>query len=248
MKKVYVTGIGPGDHDSMTFRAERVLEACDVIVGYTVYVELVKKSFPGKKFLTTPMKQEKERCILAFSEAMKDRQVAMICSGDAGVYGMAGLVYEIGRDFPEVEVEIIPGITAALSGAALLGAPLMHDFAVISLSDLLTPWETIEKRLRMAAEGDFSICLYNPSSRKRADYLKKACMILMESRPEDTVCGVVKNAGRDGEFKTIMTLKELAGYEADMFTTVFVGNSCTMKLQSGTPSRPVMVTPRGYRL
>ena len=245
MKKLFVVGIGPGDYESMTIRAEKALKECSVIVGYTVYVELIEEFFPGKEFLTTPMRQEKERCRMAFSEAEKGKTTAMICSGDAGVYGMAGLIYEIGTEFPEVEIEIVPGITAALSGAALLGAPLTHDFAVISLSDLLTPWEKIEKRLLAAAEADFSICLYKPASKKRADYLRRACELLLKSRPAETVCGIVRNIGRDGEEKKLMSLGELRDYEADMFTTVFIGNSQTFL--EGRDSQ-VMVTPRGYRL
>lgn len=271
MKKIYVAGIGPGDYESMTIKVERILRGCDVIIGYTVYVELAERFFPGKVFLTTPMRQEEERCRMAFLEAMKEQTVAMICSGDAGIYGMAGLVLEIGKDFPEVSVEVVPGITAASSGAAVLGAPLMHDFAVISLSDLLTPWEKIEARLRLSAKADFAVCLYNPASKKRADYLKRACEIMMEYKDENTVCGVVKNIGRDGEEKQIMSLKELSVWQADMFTTVFVGNSQTMRMEnpaSGMTSGkenngPVtegkksgknvidcgwMVTPRGYRL
>lgn len=242
MKKIYVVGIGPGEYESMTIRACRILKECDVIVGYTVYVELVEQYFPGKEFLTTPMRREKERCELAFSEAVKGKTVAMICSGDAGVYGMAGLILELQGGYPEVSVEIVPGITAASSGAAVLGAPLMHDFAVISLSDLLTPWEKIEERLRAAGKADFSVCLYNPASKKRADYLRRACGILMEFKSPETVCGVVRNIGRQGEEKRIMTLGELASYEADMFTTVFVGNSQTKALADR------MVTPRGYKL
>ena len=245
MKKLFVVGIGPGDYESMTIRAEKALKECSVIVGYTVYVELIEEFFPGKEFLTTPMRQEKERCRMAFSEAEKGKTTAMICSGDAGVYGMAGLIYEIGTEFPEVEIEIVPGITAALSGAALLGAPLTHDFAVISLSDLLTPWEKIEKRLLAAAEADFSICLYNPASKKRADHLRRACELLLKSRPAETVCGIVRNIGRDGEEKKLMSLGELRDYEADMFTTVFIGSSQTFL--KGQDSQ-VMVTPRGYRL
>ena len=199
MKKLYVVGMGPGDHDSMTIRADRVLRECDVIVGYTVYVELAEQYYPEKEFLTTPMRRETERCRLAFSEASKGRTTAMICSGDAGVYGMAGLILEIGREYPEVSVEIVPGVTAASSGAAGLGAPLMHDFAVISLSDLLTPWEQIEERLEAAAKAGFVICLYNPSSKKRADYLQKACDIFLKYRRPDTICGFVKNIGREGE-------------------------------------------------
>lgn len=242
MNKLYAVGIGPGDYEKITLEAEKVLSSCDVIVGYTVYVDLVREHFPGKEFLTTPMRREEERCRMAFEEAAKGKTTAMICSGDAGVYGMAGLILEIGREYPEVSVEIVPGVTAASSGAAVLGAPLMHDFAVISLSDLLTPWETIEKRLRAAAMGDLCVCIYNPSSKKRAGYLRRACEILMEEKSPDTVCGAVKNIGREGEESQVMTLGELSGYEADMFTTVFVGNSQTMELSGA------MVTPRGYRL
>ena len=171
--KIYVVGIGPGAYEQMTMRAAEALRRCDVIVGYTVYVELVKEHFANKRFLTTPMKKEIERCRLAFEEANKGYTVAMICSGDAGVYGMSGLMLEIGQEYPHVEVEVIPGVTAANGGAAVLGAPLIHDFAVISLSDLLTPWEKIEKRLLCASKADFVICLYNPSSKKRHDYLQK---------------------------------------------------------------------------
>ena len=165
----------------------------------------------------------------------------MICSGDAGVYGMAGLILELLPEFPGVEAEIVPGVTAALSGAALLGAPLGHDFAVISLSDLLTPAEVIEKRLRAAAQGDFSICIYNPSSKKRAGYLKWACRILMEYKRPETVCGLVRNIGREGEAVELMTLSQLMDAGADMFTTVFVGNEATREILGR------MVTPRGYR-
>ena len=246
MSTVYVVGLGPGAGEQMTVRAEKILEACPVILGYTVYIDLVREQYPEKKFLSTPMKQEVKRCQMAFEEAVKGQDVAMVCSGDAGVYGMAGLIYEVGREYPEIKIEIIPGITAATGGAAVLGAPLMHDFAVISLSDLLTPWETIENRLDAAAKTDFSICLYNPSSRKRAGYLKRACEIFLRYKSADTVCGIVKNIGRDGETKKVMTLAELKDYEADMFTTVFVGNSRTEKSVLG--GQNWMVTPRGYRI
>ena len=241
MKKLTVVGMGPGEYESMTLRAVKALNTCDVIVGYTVYVDLAKPYFPDKEFLTTPMKREIERCEMAFAEAEKGRSVVMICSGDAGIYGMAGPILELGEKHPEVEIEVIPGITAALSGGAVLGAPLMHDFAVISLSDLLTPWETIENRLDAAAKTDFSICLYNPSSRKRADYLKRACEIFLRYKSSNTVCGIVKNIGRDGETSRTMTLAELRNTKVDMFTTVFIGNSQTKEI------RDHMVTPRGYR-
>ncbi|MDD7142597.1 MAG: precorrin-3B C(17)-methyltransferase [bacterium] len=241
MGKVYVVGIGPGAKDQMTVRAAKVLSECQVIVGYTVYIDLIKEEYPDKICLSTPMRQEVQRCRMALEEAGKEQNVAVICSGDAGIYGMAGLVYELAADYSGVEIEVVPGITAASGGAAILGAPLMHDFAVISLSDLMTPWEKIEKRLRMAAMADFVICIYNPSSRKRADYLKKACLCMMEYKKEDTVCGIVKNIGREGECMKILSLKELSETDVDMFTTVFVGNEETRIIGDK------MVTPRGYK-
>lgn len=240
MSKVYVVGIGPGAYEKMTMEAARVLRSCDVIVGYTVYVDLVKEHFPEKEFLTTPMRKEVERCELAFEKAAEGKTVAMICSGDAGVYGMSGLMLEIGSRYPEIPVEMVAGVTAAIGGAAVLGAPLIHDFTLISLSDLLTPWEKIETRLRLAAQADFVICLYNPSSRKRHDYLQKACDLIMESQPETLVCGIVWNIGREGEAAKLCTLKELRDEQVDMFTTVFIGNSQTKELNGH------MVTPRGY--
>ena len=241
MSKIYVIGIGPGEYEQMTVKAIRCMEESDVIIGYTVYVDLVKEHFADKEFMTTPMKQEVKRCELAFEEAKKGKVVSMICSGDAGVYGMAGLMYEVGVRYPDVELTIVPGVTAATGGAAVLGAPLIHDFAVISLSDLLTPWETIEQRLLCAAKGDFSICLYNPSSKKRHDYLQKACRLVKTYRSEDTVCGIVSNIGREGQEMQVMTLKELEHTQVDMFTTVFIGNSMTKNVNGK------MVTPRGYK-
>lgn len=239
--KIYVTGLGPGAADQMTIRAKQVLEKCPVIIGYTVYVDLIRGDYPDKTFLSTPMRKEADRCRTAFEEASKGQDVAMVCSGDAGIYGMAGLICEIGRDYPDIGIEIVPGITAASGGAAVLGAPLMHDFAVISLSDLLTPWEKIAQRLRAAAEADFVICLYNPSSRKRADYLEKACRMILEYRAPETVCGIVRNIGREGETYEILSLERLKDTQVDMFTTVFIGNSNTMELNGR------MVTPRGYK-
>lgn len=241
MSKIYVTGLGPGAADQMTIRARNVLEHCPVIIGYTVYIDLIRDEFPDKTYLSTPMRKEADRCRMAFAEAEKGQDVAMVCSGDAGIYGMAGLICEIGRDYPEIGIEIVPGITAASGGAAVLGAPLMHDFAVISLSDLLTPWEKIERRLDAAAAADFVICLYNPSSRKRADYLERACEIVLKHKKGDTICGIVRNIGREGESCEILSLEELREKKVDMFTTVFIGNSATMELNGR------MVTPRGYR-
>ena len=241
MNKIYVIGIGPGNYEQMTVGAVQALENSDTIIGYTVYVDLVRDRFPGKEFLTTPMTKEVDRCVMAFEEAQKGKTVSMICSGDAGVYGMAGLMYEVGVRYPQTKLQIIPGVSAANGGAAVLGAPLIHDFCLISLSDLLTPWEKIEKRLRLASEADFSIVIYNPSSKKRADYLRKACDIMLESKSANTVCGIVSNIGREGETSRIMTLGELRDTNVDMFTTVFVGNEQTKNLNGK------MVTPRGYR-
>lgn len=240
MKKIYVVGIGPGAWEKMTLEAARALEESDTIVGYTVYIDLVKDHLKDKRFLSTPMTKETERCILAFEEAEKGQVVSMVCSGDAGVYGMAGLMYEIGQRYKDVELVILPGVTAAIGGAAVLGAPLIHDFCLISLSDLMTPWEKIEKRLANAAEADFVICLYNPSSKKRGTYLQKACDILLKYKRPETICGTVANIGREGEKYEIMSLEDLRETRVDMFTTVFIGNEET-KLLDGK-----MVTPRGY--
>ena len=239
---VFVVGMGPGEEKQMTGNALAALEESDVIVGYPVYLELLPERLKNKKCLSTPMRQEKERCILAFEEAAKGQTVSMVCSGDAGIYGMASLIYEIGERFPDTEIEIIPGITAACSGAAVLGAPLNHDFCVISLSDLLTPWEIIEARLEAAAKGDFAIAIYNPSSRKRADYLKKACEILLREMEPERPCGYVRNIGRENTEVYYCTLEELKDREADMFTTVFIGNSTTEMIGGK------MVTKRGYVL
>lgn len=241
MAKLYVVGLGPGAKDQMTLRARNVLDKCTVIIGYTVYIDLIRDDFREKEFLSTPMRQETRRCELAFQEAESGKDTAIVCSGDAGVYGMAGLILQIGKNHPDIPVEIIPGITAASGGAAVLGAPLMHDFAVISLSDLLTEWKIIEKRIRAAAAADFVICFYNPSSKKRADYLKRACEMILEYREKDTVCGIVRNIGREGETCEILSLERLKDTQTDMFTTVYIGNSKTME-QSGK-----MVTPRGYK-
>ena len=241
MSKLYVVGIGPGGYEQMTVKAVKVLEECDIIVGYTVYVDLVAEHFAGKEMLTTPMRQEEKRCRMAFDEVMKGRNTAMICSGDAGVYGMSGLIYEISRDYPGIEIEIVSGVTAALSGGAVLGAPLMHDFAVISLSDRLSPWETIEKRLLCAAEADLTIVLYNPASHGRPEHLHRACGILLRVLPEDRLCGIVRCIGREGESRRVLTLGELKTAQADMFCTVFIGNAAAQAVGGN------FITPRGYR-
>ena len=241
MSKLYVVGIGPGNYENMTVRADNALKSADTIIGYHVYVDLVRDRYPEKEFMSTPMTKETERCRMALDEASKGKNVVLICSGDSGIYGMAGLVLELRGANSVPEVEVVPGLTAAASGAALLGAPLTHDFAVISLSDRLTSWELIEKRLYNAAEADMSIVLYNPASHGRPDSLKKACEILMRTLPKDRPCAVARNIGREGEERFFMTLDKLLSFAADMFCTVFIGNS-DMKLINGN-----MVTPRGYR-
>ncbi|MCM1226356.1 MAG: precorrin-3B C(17)-methyltransferase [Clostridium sp.] len=239
--KLYIVGFGAGNFEGMTIAAEKTIAASDIVVGYTVYAELIKQYFPDKTYVTTPMRRERERVIFAFEKADEGNTVSLICSGDSGVYGMAGLALELSENYPEIDIEIIPGVTAALSGGAVLGAPLTNDFAVISLSDLLTPWEKIEKRLECAAMGDFSIAIYNPSSKKRADHLKKACEILLKYKDKNTVCGYVKNIGRNGEESYVTTLEKLQNISVDMFTTVFIGSSETRMINGK------MVTPRGYK-
>lgn len=241
MKQLYVVGIGPGAYEQMTEEAAGILKQCDLIVGYTVYVELLRPHFSDKEFFATGMMQEIDRCREALKRADEGRLTAVVCSGDAGVYGMAGILLELGEEYPEVEISVIAGVTAALSGAAVLGAPIGHDFAVISLSDLLTPWELIERRLECSAMADFCICLYNPSSRHRKDYLQKACDIILKHKSPDTVCGYVRKIGRDGECSEILSLRRLRETQVDMFTTVFIGNSRTRQIGKK------MVTPRGYR-
>ncbi len=239
--KIFVIGMGPGKEEMMTGEAIQALDNSDVIIGYTVYVKLLGERFAGKEMLTTPMRQETERCRLCFEEAAKGKQVALICSGDAGIYGLASLMYEMGNEYPETELIVIPGITAASSGAAVLGAPLNHDFCVISLSDLLTPWDKIEKRLIAAAEGDFALAIYNPSSHKRRDYLMRACDILLRVIEEERPCGFVENIGREGIRAVTCTLKELRETQVNMFTTVFVGNSGS-EIVNGK-----LITKRGYQ-
>ncbi len=240
--KIFVVGMGPGFESMMTNQAISALEESDTIIGYHVYLNLLSERFKGKELLSTPMKKEVERCRMAFEEAMKGKTVSMICSGDAGIYGMASLMYEIGEEFPECRLEIVPGITAASSGAAELGAPLNHDFCVISLSDLLTPWEVIERRLEAAAAGDFAIAIYNPSSNARPDYLQKACDILLRTCDENRACGYVENIGREGTAAHTCTLRELRDKKVNMFTTVFVGNSQSKIIEDK------LVTKRGYHI
>ncbi len=241
--KIYVVGIGPGSEEMMTGQALEALEKSDTIIGYSVYLKLLGARFQSKELLTTSMRQETERCHMCFEEAAKGKTVSMICSGDAGIYGMASLMYELSKDYPEAEIEVIAGITAASSGAALLGAPLNHDFCTISLSDQLTPWTQIEKRLIAAAQGDFVMALYNPSSHLRPDHLRHACDILMKHGVEESrACGYTQNIGREGTFCETCTLTELKEKKLDMFTTVFIGNSESEIVQGR------LITKRGYSI
>lgn len=240
--KIYIVGMGPGREEMMTGEALQALEQADIIIGYSVYIALLSERFSEKEFFTTPMRKEQERCKRCFEEAEKGKKVALICSGDAGVYGLASLMYELGRSYPQTELVVIPGITAANSGAAVLGAPLNHDYCVISLSDLLTPWEKIEKRLRAAAQGDFAIAIYNPSSHKRSNYLQRACDILLEIIEPNRHCGYVVNIGREGTRTVTCTLQELRKAETDMFTTVFIGNAGSDIINGK------LITKRGYQI
>ena len=242
MNVLYVVGLGPGGSRWMTWEARAALEQAEVLCGYTVYLDLIRGEFPDKEYFSTPMTQDIERGRAALERARSGRTTALVCSGDAGVYGMAGPVLELAPQVPEVEIQVVPGVTAALAGAAVLGAPLMHDFAVLSLSDLLTPWEVIRRRLELAAQGDFVLCLYNPSSRRRRDHLRMACDIVLVHRGPETVCGWVRNAGRAQEEHQVLTLGELREAQVDMFTTVFIGSAATRRIGDR------MVTPRGYEL
>jgi precorrin-3B C17-methyltransferase len=243
MGKLYVVGFGPGGYEHMTARCIEVIEKADVVTGYTTYVNILKEYFPDKKYLATPMMQEVKRCRMAVEEALKDQTVAMVSSGDSGIYGMAGIIYQIAEEMgADIEIETVPGVTAASAAASVLGAPLMHDFAVISLSDLMTPLDLIMKRVDCAGQGDLIVCLYNPKSKKRTDYVEQAADILMKYRDPKTPVGIVRNAGRKDESSQITTLELLKDADIDMFSVVLIGNSQTYV--SGSR----MITPRGYKV
>ncbi len=242
MNKLCVVGIGPGNYENMTIRADRALREAEVIIGYTLYVELIRSCYPEKEYISTPMTKEAQRCQIALDSAKSGRKTALVCSGDSGVYGMAALLYELRGERSEPELEIIPGVTAACSGAALLGAPLTQDFAAVSLSDRLTGWDRIEAKLEAAAQAELSVVLYNPASKSRPEHLRQACEILLRHLPEDTVCGVAQNVGREGEAARLTTLGRLKeDKQVDMFSTVFIGTRQTFALAGR------MITPRGYR-
>lgn len=241
--QIFVVGTGPGALEEMTSRAKKVIENVDVVIGYRTYIELIKDSFPGKQFIGSGMTQEVERCEIALEKALEGKRVALISGGDSGIYGMAGIMLEVvHKSGHHVEVEIIPGVTAANAAAAVLGAPIMHDFAVISLSDRLTPLDLIYKRVELAAAGDFVICLYNPKSKSRTGYIETVKEIVLKYRNNNTPVGIVRNAAREDGACQIATLDNMLDFEIDMFTVVVIGNSETY-VAGGK-----MITPRGYKV
>ncbi len=241
--KIAVIGFGPGDKGNMTFRAAQAIEEADLIIGYKVYTDILEEHYPGKNYVSSHMMKEIERCKEAVQEAMKGKNVAMVSSGDSGIYGMAGAVYQVAGEMKaDVDIDVIPGITAASAAASILGAPLMHDFAVISLSDLLTPLDLIMKRIEHAGIADLIVCIYNPKSKKRTDYVAQATDVLLRHRDPGTPVGIVRNIGREGQQKTLTTLGELKKADVDMFSTLIIGNSQTYVAEG------MMITPRGYRL
>ncbi|EMO0985401.1 precorrin-3B C(17)-methyltransferase [Listeria monocytogenes] len=240
---IYVIGIGPGDKRLMTGEALQAIEDAEVIVGYVTYIKLIKELIKDKEVVKTGMRREINRCQEAVDIALTGKKVAVVSSGDAGIYGMAGLVLELAeKSNPDLEVKVIPGITASIGAAAVLGAPIMHDFCHISLSDLMTPWEVIEKRLTHAAMADFVVCFYNPRSKGRANHLANAFQKMMEYKSGDTVVGIVKDVGRKEERKIITTMRDIDYELVDMTTMVIVGNKETY-VKKGK-----MITPRGYTL
>lgn len=236
--KIYVVGIGPGKKENMTFRAYEAMENSDIIVGYKTYVDLVKEYYPGKEMKSSAMTKEVDRCTEVLELAKQGKTVSLISSGDAGVYGMAGIMLEIADE--DMEVEVIPGITATNAAAAITGAPIMHDYATISLSDLLTDWELIKKRLELAAQGDFVVSIYNPKSRGRVTQIEEAREIMMKYKPKSTPVAIVRNAGREDERYILTTLEKMLDHEIDMLTIVLIGNSNTF-VKNGK-----IITPRGY--
>ena len=236
---IYVVGLGPGNQMCRTTAATEAIRRADILVGYAAYIDLTRDEFPEKPVFENGMTGEVERCREALRLSREGKTVAVMCSGDASVYGMANLILEIAGEADGVE--IVPGVTAALAASAALGAPLSGDLAIVSLSDLLTPWAVIEKRLDAVGLGDFPVALYNPASRSRTDHLQRAVDILLRYRHGGTPCGWARNIGRPGQEQKILTLCELRDEKVDMFTTVVVGNSQTV-LKHGR-----LITPRGYR-
>jgi precorrin-3B C17-methyltransferase len=241
MAKLYVVGLGPGGREHMTLKALDVIKKSQVVVGYSFYIELISDLIIGKEIIKTGMKGEIERCRRAIEKVRDGLDTCIVSTGDSGLYGMAGPILEMARD-KDVDVEIIPGISAAFCAASELGAPIMHDFCTISLSDLMTSWDVIEKRIECAAIGDFVVALYNPKSIGRPKHIEKAIEILLKHRNPDTPVGLIKNAGRDGNERRITTLADINYDFIDMMTVVIIGNSKTFI------DNDFIITPRGYNL
>lgn len=241
MGKIYVVGMGPGNKEHMSFRAYDVMEKSDILIGHKTYINLVDGMFPNAKRVRSAMKKEIDRCEETLRLAKEGKVVSLISSGESGIYGMAGIMHEIALG-SGIEVEVVPGITAANAGASVVGAPIMHDSAMISLSDLLTDWDLIKKRVALAAEGDFVISLYNPKSFSRTTQIVEAQEIMLKYKSKDTPVAIIRNAKRVGEEAELTTLGEMLNHEINMFTVVIIGNSKTY-VKEGK-----MITPRGYKL
>ncbi len=238
---IYVIGIGPGGKEYMTLEAIEAIKNSDVIVGYKTYINLIEDMISDKEVVQNGMRKEIDRCKMAVEIAKEGKDVAVVSSGDSGIYGMAGLILElVVKEDEDIKVKVVPGVTASIAAASVLVSPIMHDFCHISLSDLLTPWEVIEKRLRLAAEADFVVCLYNPRSKGRSEHLARAFEIMGEFKDGSTPVGIVKDAGREGEEKHICTFDTMNFEIVDMTTMVIVGNKSTFI------DKDMMITPRGY--
>ncbi len=246
MAKIVVVGIGPGNFDDMTPRARKAIENASVVAGYKTYINLIEPLLEGKEVIGTGMTQEIDRCKAAVEAAAAGKDTVVVSSGDSGVYGMAGLVLELVLQLPEEERPewggVVAGVSAVNAAASLLGAPLMHDFAVISLSDWMTPWELIKKRAALAGEGDFVIALYNPKSKHRPDYIYEIQKILLEHRAATVPVGIVSSASREKESIVLSDLGHFTEENIGMFSMVIIGNSNTY-VKDG-----YMITPRGYKI
>ncbi|MFQ5688573.1 MAG: precorrin-3B C(17)-methyltransferase [Candidatus Scalindua sp.] len=238
-----MVGIGPGNPEHLSVKAVEALKGSDCVIGYKTYINLIKELVEGKEVISSGMHAEVERATLAIEKAESGKVVSVISSGDPGVYGMAGLILEVaGNGKRKVDVEVVPGIPSENAAAALLGAPLMHDHVTISLSDLLTPWDVIEKRIDLAAEGDFVVVLYNPKSSERKWQIEKTIEILLSKKHSDTPVGIVKSAMRDEQSIVITTLGEVLEHSIDMTTILIIGNSTTFVYDN------YMITKRGYKV
>jgi len=244
--KLFLVGFGPGKHEHLTFRAKAAIEEAQVIIGYKTYIDLIKDLIQGKQIIYTGMTEEIDRAKAAIDLAYSGKAVALISSGDVGIYGMAGLAFELlkGMDWDpdrDISVEVVPGVTALSSCASILGAPITHDFAAISLSDLLTPWDLIVRRLEAAASADFVIALYNPKSGRRTRQIVEAQQIMLKHKSPCTPVGIIKSGLREGQQMVLTDLEHMLNYEIGMLTTILIGNASTFTY------RDLMITPRGYR-